>query len=89
MNDPAKLYNICIEFTKKSETEIIQTPLQFVATTIKNLLIFDMTLCAAFPGIIIPALTGLPNEHNIKERLTMTSVQATWLGTSLFKPNKI
>lgn len=55
--------------------------LQFVATTLKNLLHIDMSLCYAFPGIIIPALTGIPNEHSVNETLTMTAVEASWLGS--------
>lgn len=30
--------------------------------------------------IIIPALTGITNEHNLNETLKLTPVQASWLG---------
>lgn len=30
-------------------------------------------------SIIIPALSGIPNEHNINEYLQMTSTQISWL----------
>lgn len=53
---------------------------QFVATTVKNLLIFDMSLCYAFPGIIIPALSGIQNVHNLNETLTLSPVETSWLG---------
>lgn len=53
---------------------------QFVATTIKNMLLFDMSLCSAFPAIVIPALTGHQNEHNKSELLTLTAVQSSWIG---------
>lgn len=51
-----------------------------MATTVKNLLLFDMGMCGAFPGIIIPALTGITNEHNTNETLSLTPAQASWLG---------
>lgn len=54
--------------------------IQLVATTVKNMLLFDMGMCGAFPGIIIPALTGITNEHNRNETLSITSTQASWLG---------
>lgn len=61
-----------IDFTKLN--------LQFVATTVENLLLFDMGLGNSFPFIIIPALTGILNHHNTNETLTMTPVEASWLG---------
>lgn len=53
---------------------------QVVATTIKNFLLFDLGLVFLLPTIVIPALTGLPNDHNRDEFLTITAVQASWLG---------
>lgn len=54
--------------------------IQFVATTVKNFLLFGMGMCQAFPGIVIPALTGIPNEHNRNESLSLSAVEASWLG---------
>lgn len=54
--------------------------IQFAATTVENMLLFDMGLCNAFASIVIPALTGIMNEHNLNETLTLTPVQASWLG---------
>lgn len=56
---------------------------KFVAITVKNMLLFDMGLCDSFPAIIIPALTGIPNDHNQHEQLFLTPVQASWLGIIL------
>lgn len=40
------------------------------------------------PAVIIPALSGIPNEHNAGEYLRMTAVQASWLASlgGLLKP---
>lgn len=38
-----------------------------------------ITPCHAFP-FIITALTGIANEHNGQEPLTLTAIQASWLG---------
>lgn len=74
-----------------------------MATTVENLLLFDMGLGNSFdllilmvekinwinffsisgnsfPFIIIPALTGILNQHNLSETLKMTEVEASWLG---------
>lgn len=62
--------------------------IQFLATTVENLLLFDMGLCHSFPFIIIAALTGFPNKHNLNETLKLTPIEATWIGsfyTDLFK----
>lgn len=53
---------------------------QFLATTVKNILLFDLGLYVAFSGIVIPALTGIMNEHNLNEKLKLTPSQASWLG---------
>ncbi|XP_031620827.1 facilitated trehalose transporter Tret1-like [Contarinia nasturtii] len=57
---------------------------QFVATSVKNLLMFNMGLCILLPTIIIPAVTGIHNEHNQNEFLTITPVQASWLGSLMY-----
>lgn len=53
---------------------------QFLASSAKNLLIFDIGLTMAFPSIVIPALTGINSAQNPNEWLHMTPVQASWLG---------
>lgn len=53
---------------------------QFVATTVENLLLFDMGLGNSFPFIIISALTGYTNQHNLNETLKITASEASWLG---------
>lgn len=54
---------------------------QLLAVTIKNLILFDIGLNIAFGGIVIPSLTGsYRNEHNLNETLSLTPVQASWLG---------
>lgn len=62
--------------------------LQFTATTVKNMLLFEFGLCVAFPGIIIPALTGLKNECNMNETLSLTAEEASWIGSVgyIFEP---
>ena len=42
----------------------------------------------AMPAVIIPALSGIPNQLNAGEFLTMTAVQASWLASlgGLLKP---
>ena len=56
-----------------------------MATTVENLLLFDMGLANSFPFIIIPAMTGILNQYNVNETLVMTKSEASWLGSiSLF-----
>lgn len=57
---------------------------QFLATTVKNLILFDIGLQVTISGIIIPALTGLQNAHNRNETLSLTASQASWLGNKIF-----
>lgn len=45
-----------------------------------NLLTIDAGLIFALPGIVIPALTGILNEHNRNEFLTITAHEAAWMG---------
>lgn len=47
----------------------------------KNFLLLDLGLSIAIPTIIIPALTGLNPEANPNEKIHVTAVQASWLGT--------
>lgn len=53
---------------------------QFVAASVNNMILFDIGLYMVIPGLIIPALTGILNEHNRNETLKLTAVQASWLG---------
>lgn len=46
------------------------------------MLTFQFGLCMSFSGIVIAALTGVSNEHNNKEKLTLTGTQASWIGNS-------
>lgn len=41
------------------------------------------------PAIVIPALTGISNEYNQKELLSLTREQASWLGRSWFSSEHI
>lgn len=52
---------------------------QVLATTIKNIHLIDLGLIMAMPGIVIPALSGIQNEHNRDEFLTITSTQSSWM----------
>lgn len=80
-------YFYSVEIDKKSQTltnlhnNLIGVfVLQFLATSVKNMLVMDLGLCTTFAGIIIPALTGHPNNHNMGETLSLTPDQASWLG---------
>lgn len=53
---------------------------KILASTVKNILIFDYGLSFGFVTILIPALTGLNSVINSHEALTVTPDQATWLG---------
>lgn len=55
-----------------------------MATSVENVLLFDMGLCNSFPFIIIAALTGFPNKHNVHESLSLTPIEASWLGNHSF-----
>ena len=44
------------------------------------MIIVDTGLTYAVPTILIAAMTGISNEHNRNEYLTITPEQATWLG---------
>lgn len=48
------------------------------------MLLFGMGLSGTFPVIIIPALTGILNDHNQNETLTLTASEASWLGNFVF-----
>ena len=55
---------------------------QFIATTVKNLLLIDWGLVTTFPTILIAAMTGVSNEHNRNESISITASEATWIGNS-------
>lgn len=46
----------------------------------KNLIIVDLGMSVVFPSIVIPALTGILNDSNQNETLSMTPAQASWFG---------
>ncbi|XP_031622751.1 facilitated trehalose transporter Tret1-like [Contarinia nasturtii] len=54
---------------------------QFFVVSVENLHLFTSGVCYALPTIVIPALTKHSNEHNKSEFLTITSVQASWMGS--------
>lgn len=37
-----------------------------------------------FPSIVIPALTGISNDFNQNETLSLTPVQVSWFGMLIF-----
>lgn len=54
---------------------------QVLASSAKNLLLFDLGLSVAFPTIVIPVLRGLQTDRNPDETLLFTAVQASWYGS--------
>lgn len=52
---------------------------QVIATTIKNFHMMDWGFTVGITTIMIPALTGILNERNQGEFLTITAVQSSWL----------
>ncbi|XP_055307919.1 solute carrier family 2, facilitated glucose transporter member 8-like, partial [Sitodiplosis mosellana] len=52
------------------------------------MIIVDTGLTYAVPTILIAAMTGISNEHNRNEYISITPVQASWLGSisSLVQP---
>ncbi|XP_059619775.1 facilitated trehalose transporter Tret1-like [Phlebotomus argentipes] len=57
---------------------------QVLASTAKNFLLLDLGLSVAFPTIVIPALRGTLNSVDATETLTLTEVEASWLGSIAF-----
>lgn len=53
---------------------------QVIATTIENLHVIEVGLILAMPAIIIAALSGIPNEPNRNESLSINGAQASWIG---------
>lgn len=51
-----------------------------IATTVKNLLLVELGCALALPTIIIAATTGLFNDCNRNEFLSLTPNEATWIG---------
>lgn len=67
---------------EKPEAGTFRTLLpQILASTAKNFLLLDLGLAAAFPTIIIPALTKISSNLDATETLTLTPIQASWLGS--------
>ncbi|XP_031636109.1 facilitated trehalose transporter Tret1-like [Contarinia nasturtii] len=71
---------ICDKKSERKAGRFRRILAQLVATTVKNFLLFNLGLCFSLPTIVIPALTGIQNEYNQGETLTITPVQASWLG---------
>lgn len=44
---------------------------------------FNVGAYLSFSGIVIPALTGVLNEHNRNETLKLTPIQTSWIGKPL------
>ena len=57
---------------------------QFLAATVKMMLIFQFGLCISFMGIVNAALSGNSNEHNKNEILKMSPVQSSWVGSVIY-----
>ncbi|XP_055308983.1 facilitated trehalose transporter Tret1-like [Sitodiplosis mosellana] len=76
-SDKMKSIEMCIEKVSRFRRILPQ----FIATTVKNLLLTDLGLITTFPSILIPALTGISNEHNRNEFITITPSEASWLGS--------
>lgn len=55
---------------------------QFLASSAKNFLIWNLGLILAFPSIVIPSLTGFSTALNPHETLRITAAQASWLGNT-------
>lgn len=51
---------------------------QFLASSAKNLLIWNLGSILVFPAIVIPPLTGIDKGTN--EPLSISASQASWLG---------
>ncbi|XP_055305851.1 facilitated trehalose transporter Tret1-like [Sitodiplosis mosellana] len=66
---------------KEKDYKCRQTLSQLLATTAATLLFFDIGLCITFPFIVIAALTGFHNRHNVNETLSFTPIEASWLAS--------
>lgn len=53
---------------------------QFLAASVKMMLIFQFGVCIAFMGIVNAALSGNSNEYNKNETLKLTGVESSWIG---------
>lgn len=73
--------------TKKNFRRVLA---QVLASSAKNLLVFNFGLAITFPTILIPALSGLNTSLNPNETLTITPNESTWIGNymiNLFNQN--
>lgn len=52
------------------------------------MLLLDLGATISFAGIVIPALTGVANEHNRNEKLHLTAAQSSWLGNGFCDDGK-
>lgn len=55
-----------------------------IAATVRNMLLINLGLIMTMPTICIAALTGMSNEHNRNEFLTVSAEQASWVGELIF-----
>lgn len=55
-----------------------------LASTVKNLLLVDIGFQIAFGAIVIAALSGIKNEYNQNETLSLSPSEASWLGKCSF-----
>lgn len=75
------IYTIKFNLTENnSNSDRIFSFVQFLATSVKNLLLIEFGLQLAITSIVIPALTNIRNDHNLNETLLMTPIQSSWLG---------
>lgn len=57
---------------------------QFLAATVKMMLIFQFGLCISFMGIVNAALNGNPNAHNRNETLKLGGAESSWIGAVVY-----
>lgn len=58
--------------------------LQVIATTVKNFLMVDVGFASVLPTVLVAALTGVSNEHNKNEFLSISPALASWLGKNSY-----
>lgn len=51
-----------------------------IAATVKNLHAIDYGFLVMMPTIVVPQLTGFTNEHNRNEILSISAIDASWIG---------
>lgn len=61
---------------------------KFLAATAQSLHSINTGLVLVFPTLVIPAITGIQNEHNKNEYITMTASQSSWIGNRMNESSK-